>query len=290
MRQQNAFVQTGWRRLAAALACGLLAQFAAMGVSAQTSDGIGGRTESVTAGQTAEEAAGDIDDLIDLYDYEERFYQISARVWAIHVPRFILKGPFTLNENTWSGGVTNFAYGLQFTTRIPDKFDVVAGLDYTNLRTPDGFWLEDGDPVRDADYTENNLSLINADVSLLWYKSFNRADTFQFYGGFGLGMGIVLGKFLKYDIDSQRCGWDTPELRSRTDGELVEQCADEFDSPRSPRLEEEDRIPPVLPAVTLLGGFRFLAADHVSIGIEGGIKTGYFFAGLNVGYFWNALR
>ncbi len=276
------------RTLAASLGVSLLALPAAL--AAQTSDGIGGRTESTIEGRSAEETAEEIDNLIDLYDYEERFYQISARVWGVHVPRFILNGPFSLHTNTWQDDRRNFAYGLQFTTRIPDKFDLIAGLDFTDLRTADGFWLEDGDPIRDADYTESSLRLINADVSLHWFKNLNRKDTVQWYYGFGLGLGLVLGSLDKYDIDSQACGWDTAELRSRTDPDLVEQCAEDFNDPRAPFFEEEDRIPPVLPAISVLTGFRFLVADHVAIGLEGGMKTGYFFTGLNVGYFWNALR
>lgn len=257
--------------------------------SAQTSDGIGGRTESTLEGQTAEEAAEQIDELIDLYDYETRFYQISARVHAVHVPKFILDIPFSLHTNTWGGG-PNLAYGLSFTTRIPEKFDVVASLDYTDLSTPSGYWLEDGDPVRDADYTESNLSLINADVALNWFKSLDRRETVQVFGGFGLGLGVVLGAMDKSDIDSQACGWDTVEERAETDPGLVEQCARDFDSPRSPFSEEEDRVPPVVPIISVGGGFRFLFADHVALAVEGGLKSGYFYAGLNVGYFWNALR
>lgn len=287
--QSGAMGQTQASRAAVACVAWVGSLLLGSVASAQTSDGIGGRTESTLEGQTAEEAAEQIDELIDLYDYETRFYQVSARVHAVHVPRFILDIPFALHTNTWGDG-PNLAYGLSFTTRIPEKFDVVASLDYTDLSTPSGYWLEDGDPVRDADYTESNLSLIGADVALNWFKSLDRKETVQVFGGFGLGLAVVLGAMDKSDIDAQACGWDTVEERAETDPALVEQCAEDFGSPRSPFSEEEDRIPPVAPLVSVGGGFRFLFADHVALALEGGLKSGYFYAGLNVGYFWNAMR
>jgi len=256
---------------------------------AQTSDGVGGRTDTIGGDQSAEEAAEEVDELIDLYEYQPRYYSVSTRMWAIGTPSFVLDGPFSLHTNMWQDGVANFSYGFEFTTRIPDKFDVVVGLDWANLRTADGFWLEDGDPIRDADYTESNLSLINADVSLRWFTNLNNAETVQLYYGFGLGMGLVLGEFSKYDIDVGQCGWTTEE-RGGDDVSLITDCANENDDPYVPVSRPEDRIPPVLPALSATLGTRFLVADSVSIGIEGGWKSLYAYGGLNVGYYWNALR
>lgn len=261
----------------------------ASSATAQTSDGVGGRTGELGGEQSAEEAAAEVDELIDLYEYQPRYYAVSSRVWAIGTPSFVLDGPFSLHTNMWQNGVTNFSYGLEFTTRIPDKFDVVVGLDWANLRTADGFWLEDGDPIRDADYTESNLSLINADVSLRWFTNLNNAETVQLYYGFGLGMGLVLGEFSKYEIDVGQCGWTTEE-RGGEDVGLITDCADANDEPYVPVSRPEDRIPPVLPAISATIGTRFLVADSVTIGIEAGWKSLYAYGGLNVGYYWNALR
>lgn len=257
---------------------------------AQTADGIGERTDA-PEDVGAEAAADQVEDLIDNLEYQPRFYQVSARTWFIYTPSFFLDGSFSLHTNMWEDGVANLAYGLEFTTRIPDKFDVVVGLDWANLRTADGYWLEDGDPVVDADYTESNLSLINADVSLHWFTNLNRKENFQWYYGFGLGMGVVLGELTKYDIDpgTSGCNW-TQEERDSQRLDLVDECASDFDNPYIDRSQPEDRIPPVVPALSLTTGLRYMPTDNLSIGIETGFKTLYFYGGLEIGYYWNQLR
>ncbi len=249
---------------------------------AQTADGIGGRTDSAFENQ---DAADTVDNLLGLAEYQPRFYAAGARVSAIYAPAFILNAFFSKHTNMWQDGVANFQYGGEFTTRIPDKFDVVVGLDWANLRTADGYWLEDGDPIRDADYTESNLSLVNLDVGLHWFNNLNRRQNFQSYYGFGLGLGVVLGEFSKYDIDAGACGW-TPEQRASEDVSLINACADEQNNPFIGINRPEDRIPPVLPSVTLTTGLRYLITDNLSMSAEIGWRSFYAYGGLKFGYYW----
>jgi hypothetical protein len=158
-------------------------------------------------------------------------------------------------------------------------------LDWANLRTADGYWLEDGDPVRDADYTESNLSLVNLDVGVHWFNNLNRRQNLQAYYGFGLGLGVVLGEFSKYDIDVNACGWDL-EQRSSENTELLRQCGEDLDYPRIPVNNPEDRIPPILPTLAVTGGLRYLITDNISMSLEVGWKTIYAYGGLNFAYYW----
>jgi hypothetical protein len=257
---------------------------------AQTADGIGGRTDAGTP-PDAEETADQIDSLIDLAEYQPRFYQVAGRVWGIMTPDFALDGFLDAHTNMWTQGVTNFSYGLEFTTRIPDKYDLVVGLDYANLHTPDGFWLEDGDQIDEADFGVNTLSLINADVSFHWLANLDKRDSWQVYGGFGLGAGIKLGHFYKYDIDVQQCGFTEEERRSY-DTSLLGRCRDENggEFPHDPTSrEEQSGIPPVIPALSATGGLRYLFGDHYAVSVEGGFKAIYFYTGLEFGYFWRPL-
>ncbi len=262
--------------------------------SAQTADGIGER--STTQQQSAEEAADEIEDLLDLYEYQPRMYQIAVRTWYVKTPTFLLDAFFSRHTDHWTEGVTNLAYGIEFTTRIPDKFDVVTAVDWTNLRTPDGFWLEDGDPVRDADYTTSNLSLLTLDVGLNWFTPLGRREDWNIYYGFGLGLAIRLGSFDKYDIDPPSCGLDTQALRESEDPSLLDNCFAEAEANGAglpyfvETRSEEDRILPVLPAVSGMLGLRYLIGDNWQVSVEGGLKSIYFFSGLEVGYFWSHRR
>jgi hypothetical protein len=260
---------------------GLMCLLAAQ-AQAQTADGIGGRTDA-EGPVSADEAAANIDDLLQLSEYQPRYYAFALRTSAVYTPAFLLNAFFSEHTNMWQSGVTNFSYGGQFTTRIPDKFDVTVGLDWTNMRTADGYWLESGDPVRDADWTESNLSLLGADVSLHWFNNLNRRQNLQSYYGFGLGLGIVLGEFSKYDVDVEQCGW-TPEQRASENPDLLGECDNGFIPVNNP----EDRIPPVLPSFSLTTGLRYLITDNVSMSAEIGWKSFYFYGGLNVGYYWFA--
>lgn len=275
---------TGGLRALGALAVVLTAQTG----FAQTADGVGGRTTARDV--SAEDAAAEAQRLQDLFEYEPRYYAVAVRAGGLLTPNLILDGPFSLHTGMWEDGVTNLMFGAEFTTRIPDKFDLVVGLDWAGVRTADGFWLEDGDPIRDADYTESTLSLITADVGINWFKGFGTQDRWQVYGGPSLGLSLVLGDFLKYDVDTDRCGWATAAERGRTDPALVTECEEAFDDPFDPdSVTEEDRIPPVLPSISLTVGMRYLMTDNLSVAIEGGWKNFYAYGGLEFGYYWYSL-
>jgi hypothetical protein len=259
---------------------------------AQTADGVGAEPNAAERALSAEEIREQAEAVAALQDYEPKFYQLSLRTWMIYTPPAFLDGQFSLHTNMWEDGVVNLSYGAEFTTRIPEKYDLVVSVDWANLRTADGWWVEDGDDIGDATWTESNLSLLNADVAFHWLTNLNRAQTFQMYYGLGLGLAFVLGEFAKYNVDTDGCTnpetgerWSTDDRNTRQNG-LLRGCFDENGNPSRVSDRELQNIPPVLPAVSATLGFRGLIADRVSIALEGGFKTLYFYGGLEVGYFW----
>lgn len=259
--------------------------------AAQTADGVGSE-ENERQPLTAEQLREQAESIQDLQDYEQKFYQVSLRTWMIYTPSVFLDGRFQIHTNMWEDGVVNLSYGAEFTTRIPDKYDLVVSVDWANLRTADGWWLEDGDDLGDATWTESNLSLLNADVAFHWLTNLNRAETLQIYYGLGLGLAFVLGEFGKYNVDSSGCvdpqtgeAWGPDERRSNR-GALLDGCFDDNGNPSRVSERELQNIPPVLPALSATLGFRGLIADRISLGIEGGFKSLYFYGGLELGYFW----
>jgi hypothetical protein len=226
-----------------------------------------------------------------LQEYQPRYYSVGLKTWGILTPDAFLSPFLALHTGMWEDGIRNLSYGLNFTTRIPDRFDVVVGLDWADIRTSDGFCLEEDDPIRDANWAQSILSLLSFDVGLHWFTSFGHQNRWQVYGGPNLGMAIVLGEFRKFEIDTDACGWTTIEDRARTDPSLVEACAAAVGQPwRQGRGKAEDRIPPVLPVIGATVGMRYLIGENFSLGLEGGFKTLYFFGGLNAGYFWYSQR
>lgn len=252
--------------------------------TAQTADGVG----DPGTGRRAADAEDAARSVAALADYERKFFQLTLRTWAIGVPGFVLNGFFDAHEGHWRDGVYNFNHGLEFTTRIPDKYDVVVGVDWASLRTPDGYWLESGDPIIDANWAENNLSLLTFDVGFQWFKNLNRQDTLQLYYGVGLGASVVLGEFRKYDLIAADCGQEFVDNRESSRVALLDNC---FDANGDPTIIDDyqlEKIPPILPAISATLGLRTLVADSVSIGIEGGLKSLYFYGGIEIGYFWES--
>ena len=261
------------------LACGLPATANAQ----TTSDGIGVTVDDEEA--VPDDAVGDAEDLINLAEYEHRFYQVSGRAWGIMVPDGLIDAFFDAHTNMWTDGVRNFSYGLEFTTRMPDRYDLVLSLDWANLRTPDGFWLEEGDPVRDAEYAANNLSAVTIDTSFHWHIRLDRVGNVQLYYGLGLGLLAFVGDFTKYDVDSQLCEFDDDD-RASGDVSLLNRCFDDQGQPFISDRQEDQNIPPVLPSISATLGLRFLVADAVAISLEGGWKSIYAYGGIEIGYFW----
>ena len=268
-------------RLASALATACLLPVPALAQT--TADGIGANPG--TEEPTEVDAVADAEDLLDLAEYEHRFYQVSGRVWGIMVPDALIDAFFDAHTNMWTEGVKNFSYGLEFATRMPDRYDLVLSLDWANLRTPDGFWLEDGDPVRDAEYADNHLSALTIDTSFHWHNRLDRIGNVQLYYGLGLGLLAFLGDFTKQDVDSQLCEF-TDEDRASSDVSLLNRCFDENGEPYTVTRVEDQNIPPVLPSVSATLGLRFLLADTVALSVEGGWKSIYAYGGIELGYFW----
>lgn len=270
-------------RIVQAVAFALLV--AASPARAQTADGVG--EPGAPRGDVDAEQA--VEDVLSLADYERKFFQIAARTWAIGTPGFVIGAFFDEHTGHWQGGVHNFAYGLEFTTRIPERYDVVVSLDWANIRTPDGYWLENDDPIADADWGENDLSLLTADVAFHWLSELGNKRVWQAYYGVGLGASIVLGEFRKYSLDTAACGLATVEQRNSRDTRLLDDCYDPQGNPTIIGDHELQNVPPVLPSISATLGLRYLIEDTVSVSLEGGFKGLYFYGGLEVGYFWESL-
>ena len=216
----------------------------------------------------------------------EEHYQLTIpRIWAIKLPTAVLDGFLSAHTDMWSGGIANLEFGGEFIVRRPGEFDLVFGFGWANLRTPDGFWLESGDPVRDADWTESTLRLVSLDVAINWLVDLNPEQTWHLYYGLGLGGAAIVGDFKKWDVNHQAC---MPEQGGSTDASLLDACVDDEGNPFiiEATEQDEDRIPPLIPVLLLSVGTRYIVAENWAIGGEFGIRAPYFYGGLELGYTW----
>jgi hypothetical protein len=210
-------------------------------------------------------------------------------VWAIVAPSFLLDAFFDMHGDNWDAGQTNWSFGGEFIIRRLSDFDLVFSLDWADLRTTDTWWLESDDPIVDADWSENDLGLLTADVAIDWLLPIE--EFWHLYYGVGLGVAFVAGDFLKQDVELQ-CLRDagSSDPFNDTDQAFVRACGteegEEQVDPNQP-IEEEDGVPPLIPALSLNFGTRFIIDEQWAIQTEIGFKNIYFYTGLELGYIWD---
>jgi hypothetical protein len=247
-------------------------------------------------GAAAPQSSETAERLQELATFEPKYFEFAPRIRYVKLPEAVLDAWFAQHTNMWEDDAVNLSYGADFIIRKPGEYDVLIGLDYTSMKTGDGYWLEDGDLVKEADFTTNDLSLVTLDASFHWTKAFDRQGMSTLHYGFGLGVAAVLGEFRKYDLDTSRCDPPlSPEERNSEDADLLGRCFDEqtgepayqLDGEGNRKYAVEDKIPPALPMLTAGIGFRQNLGEHFVLGIEGGVRVpAYVFTGINIGYRW----
>lgn len=219
--------------------------------------------------------------------FEEEFdtdeYMVNGRFSAIVVPGFILNWFWGEHENHWTKGKTNFAYGGELTWRRRGEFEIGLGVEWADIRTPDGWWQDKDEPRVEADWTEVNLQLLNVTFFTRWF--WDVQEWFSPYLGVGIGPGIVFGEILKYNPT----GGSTCRQELQAGDFPPPSCLDEngeplldsqFDAP-----EEESSVPPLVPVLALAGGLRFNIADYGMFKLEVGFQD-YFYASAGLGVQW----
>ena len=211
-------------------------------------------------------------------------YQINLRGWGVGLPGFLVSAFFDEFTTNWEDG-PNFGYGAELLIRDDVKRrELVIGLDYADLSTPDGWWLQNNQRIREARWVENDLRLISAEVGFRFVHPLTDDNRFQAYYGAGVGAGLVLGTYTKYRIQ-RTC---IPEDRTR-DSSLLQQgspCWPGDDPLYRPETREDEQLLPIMPFLNIGAGMRYLIADAFVLGAEFGFRTYYAYAGLTLGFAW----
>ena len=206
-------------------------------------------------------------------------FMATARFRAVMVPPFLLGLAFDEHANNWQDGTTNFAYGVEFSWRRNQDFEIGLAIDYADLSMPGQFWLASDDPPEDADWTTVDIGLLSLVLSSYWFWDVN--EWFSPYLGGGIGPALVIGEVNKYN--------PRPGTPCRTAGTynppgcVGENGEPDLDAYFDPA--EKENIPPVLPVLNLTLGARFNISKHGVLKLEFGFQN-YLFAGIAAGGQW----
>jgi len=220
------------------------------------------------------------------------FYAISPTISYVNIPNFVLDGFFSRHTGMWEGDAVNLSYGLNWSYSRPDAYEISAAVQQTSMATGDGYWLEKGDRVEEADWTTNNLSMLSVETQFHWLTGMSGDGRTQLAYGFGLGVAKVSGEFKKYDLNVVGCGLE--EERLSTDAALLDKCFTETGDPAlvldgngKPKVVVEDKIPPVVPILSASIGLRQEISENAVLGLDMGIRAPQgLFVGLSAGYQW----
>lgn len=194
-------------------------------------------------------------------------YGVGLRLRGVFEPKAIIE--LFLEEA--ASGVFSPGFGLELNRRR-ENFELVLGFEYENVSPDDGFYLEKGDdpltPGESPDFVEfDGLAWFTADLAFVFHSPINEKVSFRYGAGFGLG--LVLGEALQ--TDSICTGRD-----------IQNDCAP---NPSGAQVNDPADLPPVFPVVILLTGVQFKPTPKMTINLEGGLRSLFFF-GLSSTYYF----
>lgn len=212
-------------------------------------------------------------------------------VGGLHqVPNFLV-GAFFQRSNAHWLDKPKFFYGGELVFRFDDKQDLLLTIDYADYRTQDGWWLEKKKNATAAEWVHNDMRALAITIGWNGIANLDKRKRVQLYGGIGLGMILKIGDFNKAKVRLGCVNADT-ELSVYDDLPIHGPCPDDNGTvlinqdPTTGEITDwtQEKIPSVLPSLVATLGFRYIIADTVSIGVEGGWKTVAFYGGLKVGF------
>ena len=194
-------------------------------------------------------------------------YGVGLRLRGVFEPKFMIE--LFLEEA--ASGVFSPGFGLELNRRR-GNFELVLGFEYENVSPDDGFYLEKGDdpltPGEAPDYVEfDGLGWFTVDLAFMFHSPINDKVAFRYGAGFGLG--IVTGEALQ--TDSICTGRD-----------IQNDCTPD---PNGGQVNDPADLPPVFPVVDLVAGVQFRPTPKMTVNLEGGLRTLFFF-GLSSTYYF----
>lgn len=168
-------------------------------------------------------------------------------------------------------------YGASFFVRKNARErDISLNYDYTSFDFGSHWWLRKKQPRADAKWLEMGmLTKHTISVGLDRNFVFGKKERFHIHIGGLFGVMILPNNDYPRDkVDKGKCligesNQKSGSLEKFQEGGL---CYDE-------RIADGGvKVPPILPSLGVRAGMRYIIADRVQVGVQGGFQDGYFFA------------
>jgi hypothetical protein len=197
-------------------------------------------------------------------------YGVGVRLRSVWVPKAILE----LFVERAAGGAQNFGLGVDLTRRRGNT-ELQLGLEFERVNVGQGVWINKGDNVSAGDEADFVLGPDASGHQLGWFTVeftfINHAVINKYlavrYGG-GLGLGIVIGELDHYNIQCVNATNSAPEpgcVAMRFGGTGIYSDGGE--------VQVAYDLPPVFPVVNAILGLQIKPTEHMTINVEGGIRT-----------------
>ena len=210
-------------------------------------------------------------------------YGVGIRLRSVWVPKAILE----LFVERAADGAQNFGFGVDLTRRR-GATELQLGLEYERINVGQGVWINKGDNVAAGDEADFVLSPKESGNQLSWFTIeftfINHAEinkTFAVRYGGGLGVGIVIGELDHYNIICSNATNSAPEPGCVPQGKFGGQGM--FAEGTLTQVAYD--LPPVFPVVNAIVGLEVKPTEHMTINIEGGIRT-LPFVGISSSFFF----
>jgi len=215
---------------------------------------------------------------------DEVQYGLGVRARSVWVPKSILQ----LFVERAAGGARNYGFGVDLTRRHGTS-ELQLGFEYEHINIAQGVYINKGDDVSAGDEADYVLSPHDSGKQFGWltieFTFLNHAEITSWlalrYGG-GIGVGILRGEIDHYNVVCNGATNASPEpgcVPMRYQGQ-----ADYSPDPGGPTAVPY-KLPPVFPVVNAILGLEIKPNSHMTINLEGGIRT-LPFAGVSTAVFF----
>ncbi len=214
---------------------------------------------------------------------DEVQYGLGVRARSVWIPKSILQ----LFLDRAAGGAHNYGLGVDLTRRHGTS-ELQLGFEYEHINIGPGVYINKGDDVSMGDEADYVLSPHDSGKQFGWFTIeftfLNHAEITSWlalrYGG-GLGVGILRGEIDHYNVVCHNATNASPEPGCVP---MPQGLADYSPDPGG-QTAVAYKLPPVFPVVNAILGLEIKPNSHMTINLEGGIRT-LPFAGVSTAVFF----
>lgn len=203
---------------------------------------------------------------------------LGLSIGMSQVPEFIPGLAYSLHG---SPKLALMGGGFFFIRKNDKKRDITINYDATAVDFGSSWWLKNDHAAGDAKWLELRVPKHTITVGVERNFMLDKKKNFHFHLGALFGLSILPSTtFVRQTVDPGQCLYDIPDGDM---GPYTERFA-VSGACHDARVDDGHlKLPPVLPSIGLRLGFRYIIANRVQVGVQGGVQDGYFFGQIAAG-------